>query len=105
MVLLREPTRKSTAGFPTKFSESFISGTPVIANLTSDLRYYLFDGNTGFEVKEPSETAIYETIKRRVMILSREKIAAMKRNVKEEAKRLDYHSYVEPLKEFFDNLN
>lgn len=104
MVLLREQTRKSNAGFPTKFSESFTSGTPVIANLTSDLRYYLFDGNTGFIVKEPTEAAIYETIKRRVMVLSRERIAAMKRNVKEEAKRLDYHAYVEALKEFFDSL-
>lgn len=104
MVLLREPTRKSNAGFPTKFSESFTSGTPVIANLTSDLRYYLFDGNTGLIVEEPTETAIYETIKRRVMVLSRERIAAMKRNVKEEAKRLDYHNFVEPLREYIDHL-
>lgn len=104
MVLLREPTRKSNAGFPTKFAESFTSGTPVIANLTSDLRYYLFDGNTGFVVKEPTEVEIYETIKRRVMALSREKIAEMKRNVKEEAKRLDYHAYVESLREYMDHL-
>lgn len=104
MVLLREPTRKSNAGFPTKFSESFTSRTPVIANLTSDLRYYLFDGDTGFIVKEPTEAAIYETIKRRVMVLSREKIVAMKQNVKEEAKRLDYHAYVESLREYMDHL-
>lgn len=104
MVLLREPTRKSNAGFPTKFSESFTSGTPVIANLTSDLSYYLFDGNTGFVVKEPTEAAIYETIKRRVLPLSRKNIEEMKRNVKEEAKRLDYHCFMEPLKGFFENL-
>lgn len=104
MVLLREPTRKSNAGFPTKFSESFTSGIPVIANLTSDLRYYLFDGNTGFIVEEPTEAAIYETIKRRVLPLSQKKIDEMKRNVKEEAKRLDYHAFVRPLKEYFDNL-
>ncbi len=104
MVLLREPTRKSNAGFPTKFSESFTSGTPVIANLTSDLRYYLFDGNTGFVVKEPTEAAIYETIKSRILPLSRKIIEEMKRNVMEEAKRLDYHCFVEPLKDFFENL-
>ena len=104
MVLLREPTKKSNAGFPTKFAESFTSGTPVIANLTSDLRYYLFDGNTGFVVKEPTEAAIYETIKSRILPLSRKFIEEMKRNVMEEAKRLDYHCFVEPLKDFFENL-
>ena len=55
MVLLREQTRKSNAGFPTKFSESFTSGTPVIANITSDLGLYLIDGMTGIVVPEPSE--------------------------------------------------
>lgn len=104
MVLLREPTRKSNAGFPTKFSESFTSGTPVIANLTSDLGHYLFDGSTGFVVSEAAEKSIYQTLKERVINLSPDKILQMKRNVNNEAKRLDYHYFVEPLQKYMAEL-
>lgn len=104
MVLLREPTRKSNAGFPTKFAESFTSGTPVIANLTSDLGLYLFNGNTGFVVEEPSEESVYRTMKDCVVKLSSERIEQMKRNVRQEASRLDYHNFVEPLSEIMKTL-
>ena len=104
MVLLREPTRKSTAGFPTKFSESFTSGTPVIANLTSDLGLYLKDGKTGFVVVLPSEEAIYQTLKTHVIGLNREQISEMKNNVREVAKILDYHAYVDVLHDFVENI-
>lgn len=104
MVLLRESNRKSNAGFPTKFAESFASSTPVIANLTSDLNRYLFEGNTGFVVEKPTEEAVYETLKTRVLGLSSDRIEQMKCNVKQEAKRLDYHHYIEPLRRFVENL-
>ncbi len=104
MVLLREQTRKNNAGFPTKFAESFTSGTPVIANLTSDLKKYLKDGVTGFVVEEPSEEAIYRVLKNKVAGLDRSTIEQMKKNVNNVAMQFDYHMYVEPLKEFVDNL-
>ncbi|MDP9990119.1 glycosyltransferase involved in cell wall biosynthesis [Variovorax boronicumulans] len=46
-VLLRMPALFTNAGFPTKFVESLANGTPVIANLTSDLGLYLRDGVEG----------------------------------------------------------
>ncbi|WP_374383711.1 glycosyltransferase, partial [Thermomonas sp.] len=46
-ILIRQKNRLNTAGFPTKFVESFACGTPVIANLTSDLHLHLRDGETG----------------------------------------------------------
>lgn len=104
MVLLRESNRKSNAGFPTKFSESFTSGTPVIANITSDLGSYLKDGETGFVVPEPSEEAFYQIIKKQVLPLGKDSINGMKNNVKRSAKQLDYHAFVEPLKVFIENL-
>ena len=104
MVLLREQTRKSNAGFPTKFSESFISGTPVIANLTSDIGDYLIDGETGFVVDEPSEEAVYGVIHNKVLNLNREEINKMKQTVATVAKKLDYHAYVEPLNAFINHL-
>ena len=104
MVLLREPTRKSNAGFPTKFSESFTSGTPVITNLTSDLGLYLKDGKTGFIVDNPSEDVIYQILKEKVLHLNKEDIEILKRNVRETAKQLDYHAFVEPLRIFMNEL-
>lgn len=104
MVLPRELTRKSQAGFATKFSESIVSGTPVVANLTSDIGNYLIDGETGFVVDEPSEEAIYRTLKNRVLPLSQEGIERMKANVRAISYKLDYHYYIEPLREFMNNL-
>lgn len=104
MVLLRDQSRKSTAGFPTKFSESFTSGTPVIANLTSDLRLYLKDGKTGFVVGEPSEDSVYKVLKEKVLPLNHTDIEKMKSNVKIVAKQFDYHAYVEPLRDFMSKL-
>ena len=104
MVLLREPTRKSNAGFPTKFAESFTSGTPVIANLTSDLGNYLHDERNGFVVSEPTEESIYRTLKERVLPLDSEQIKRLKKNVNEFASLLDYHTYVEPLHLFMSKL-
>lgn len=104
MVLLREPTRKSNAGFPTKFTESFISGTPVIANLTSDLAMYLRDGEMGFIVPEPTEEAIYQTLRNKVLPLDHSQLNEMKRIVRESSKQLDFHAFVEPLRKFMDKL-
>lgn len=104
MVLLREQTRKSNAGFPTKFSESFTSGTPVIANITSDLGDYLKDELTGFVVKESNEESIYQTLRERVLKLQRVQIEQMKNNVREVAGLLDYHAYVDRLNDFIKNL-
>jgi glycosyltransferase involved in cell wall biosynthesis len=52
-ILLRQPCRVAQAGFSTKFVESFAAGTPVIANLTSDLHLHLHDGETGLVCAAP----------------------------------------------------
>lgn len=100
MVLLRKSNRKSNAGFPTKFAESMTSGTPVIANLTSDLGRYLMDGETGFVVSEASEKAIYQVLLEKVMPLDRIQIERMKHKVVAVAKGLDYHAYEKALASF-----
>lgn len=104
MVLLREPNRKSNAGFPTKFAESFTSGTPVIANLTSDLREYLIDGKTGFVANNNSEKCLYNLLSDKIVPLSSEQLAELKCNVQENNAVFDYHYYVESLKTFSNEL-
>jgi glycosyltransferase involved in cell wall biosynthesis len=54
MVILRPNQRFANAGFPSKFSESFCLGTPVLANLTSNLGEYLEDGKNSIIVKSPN---------------------------------------------------
>jgi len=47
-ILIRDVNRDTTAGFPTKVSESISCGTPVIATPTSDLEGYVKDGRNGY---------------------------------------------------------
>ena len=63
-ILVRQPCRVSRAGFPTKFVESFASGTPVIANLTSDLHLHLRDGETGLVCATPDVDSITAALER-----------------------------------------
>lgn len=61
-ILIRQPCRVARAGFPTKFVESFATGTPVIANLSSDLHQHLRDGDTGLVCATPSLDAVIKTL-------------------------------------------
>ncbi|MBK6415658.1 glycosyltransferase [Thermomonas sp.] len=63
-VLVREDRRQSNAGFPTKFVESFAAGTPVIANLTSDLGQHLRDGETGLACASNDVDSLAATLRR-----------------------------------------
>ena len=63
-VLVREDRRQSNAGFPTKFVESFAAGTPVIANLTSDLGQHLRDGETGLACASNDVASLAATLRR-----------------------------------------
>jgi glycosyltransferase involved in cell wall biosynthesis len=63
-IILRPDKRSIHAGFPTKFVESMAVGTPVIANLTSDLGRYLKDGFNGFVCPNSDIDSLLEVIKR-----------------------------------------
>jgi glycosyltransferase involved in cell wall biosynthesis len=63
-IILRSDKRSNHAGFPTKFVESMAVGTPVIANLTSDLGSYLKDGSNGFVCLNSDIDSLLEIIKR-----------------------------------------
>ena len=104
MVLLREPTRKSMAGFPTKFAESITAGVPVITNATSDLPKYVINGKTGFLVDGYDYDSIMFTLKNSVLTLRHNDIEEMKNYVKISRSSFDWHSYVDKLKIFLENL-
>jgi glycosyltransferase involved in cell wall biosynthesis len=101
-VLLREPLRFTQAGFPTKFVESMANGTPVIANLTSDLGRYLQDGTEGLICKDHSDTAFAETLQR-ALLLTPAKRVKMRHAARSQAEcSFDFRNYTETLSVFLD---
>ncbi|HET9034109.1 MAG TPA: glycosyltransferase [Dokdonella sp.] len=65
-VLVRKPGKVAMAGFPTKVVESLAAGTPVIANISSDLGVHVIDGRTGFVVNDHSVSALQSTLRRAI---------------------------------------
>lgn len=99
-LLLRHDARYSRAGFPTKFVESLSVGTPVIANLTSDLHHYLRDDETGFTCAGPAPEHLEASLKR-ALLLTQEQHASMRAQCRAVAtEAFDYRAYVEPLSQF-----
>jgi glycosyltransferase involved in cell wall biosynthesis len=76
-ILARRRCRTSQAGFPTKFVESFAAGTPVIANLTSDLGLHLRDGETGV-VSSGADPAGIAAAVQRALALEHSAVAGMR---------------------------
>lgn len=76
-ILARRPCRTSQAGFPTKFVESFACGTPVIANLTSDLHLHLREGETGLVSVAADAESIEQTLQR-ALALDRQALRGMR---------------------------
>lgn len=103
-VLLREPARFSNAGFPTKFVESMAHGTPVIANLTSDIALFLDDGGEGLVCDDWSASAFAGAL-RQALALSPAQLAAMRSAARRQAERsFDYREYSGALSDFLWRL-
>lgn len=106
MVLLREQNRKNNAGFPTKFVESMTAGIPVICNGTSDLVSYVYNGKTGFLVKDCSMADVMEVLQEKVLVLSNEEKKHMKACTKEFSIvfSCQYGEYINEVNTFLGNL-
>lgn len=101
-VLLRESTRKNTAGFPTKLGESMAAGVPVIANLTSDIGLYLHDGEEGIVCEACSVEACAKALKRCLHLPENVKRYMRSRARKQARASFDYTSYIEALHSFIE---
>ncbi|MEH1124640.1 glycosyltransferase [Micromonospora sp. CPCC 206061] len=99
-IVVRRSDRFANAGFPTKFCESLAAGTPVIANLTSDLGAYLSDGVEGIVCVDHSVDALAHAL-RRALRLHPDELRAMRRAARERAlASFDYRNYVAELGRF-----
>ncbi|MDX1701156.1 MAG: hypothetical protein R3250_11085, partial [Melioribacteraceae bacterium] len=80
-------------------------GTPVIANITSDLGEFLHDGIEGFVCHDESAEAFAECLNR-AMMLSDKKLSDMRMAALEQARiSFDYHNYSETLSNFLGKIN
>ncbi len=103
-VLLRPNLRYANAGFPTKVGESMMCGTPVIANITSDLGLYIKDNITGIVLENESSAACAEGFKR-ILDMDNEALKNMRINARKEAeKSFCYDVYKCEIQNFIDSL-
>lgn len=104
-VLLREPQRSANAGFSTKFVESLANGTPIIANLTSDMHLYLHDGVEGVICVDHTEKSFADAL-RRIVNMSPEYLLDMRKCAREQAENsFDYRNYINMFSSFLDDLS
>jgi len=89
-VILRPMQRFSRAGFPTKFVESLACGTPVIANLTSDLGDHLRESENGLIATSNTASAFRDQLLK-IIELGPSQYCAMRTAAKAESFRSFSH--------------
>ncbi|MFF5214424.1 glycosyltransferase [Micromonospora sp. NPDC000442] len=99
-VLVRRSERATEAGFSTKFCESLASGTPVIANLTSDLGKYLHHNLEGLVCRDHTLAEVTEVFRAAVRLSTAQR-SLMRQAARSRAlESFDYRAYAEPLGAF-----
>ncbi len=106
MILLRENNRKSNAGFPTKFAEAMTSGTPVIANPTSDIGKYIENGINGYILENEGYECVKLTMVNICNLYSPQLISRQKKNaLRMGCDVFDYRNYSKVLNSFIRKLS
>ncbi len=99
-VLLRPNKRYANAGFPTKVGESMACGTPVIANVTSDLAKYVIDGETGIICADESAASCAEALRRALQMTAAQREIMRIHTVHMSQNAFDYRAHAESVESF-----
>ena len=100
-VLMRDPGKRfAQAGMPTKVTESLGCGTPVIANITSDLGDYLKDGEDALIVEDYSAEACARALRKAAGLTASERAAMRIKSCAAARAGLDYRVYADSLDVF-----
>lgn len=99
-VLMRPVERYAMAGFPTKVVEALASGTPVMANPTSDIAEFVRHRREGILLDECSVEALVRGLRLALSLSYGELVKMADAARKRALDCFDYHSYVEPLELF-----
>ena len=104
-IIVRKPTRKNNAGFPTKAAESLSAGCPIITNPTSDLSSVVRDSENGFILRGFDIESVKNGLLK-AMDTSTQQVEFMKQNAKNTGERyFDYRNYLSPLKNWLELMN
>lgn len=94
-IFIRPDRRSSNAGFPTKFAESMMVGTPVITNNTGDISLYLKYGINGFMLEDKIEEELIKVFST-IIKMSNDENAEMRKNARKTAEyNFDFRVYKE----------
>ena len=99
-ILNRIVTKVTTAGFPSKISESLLLGTPVITNATSNISEYVKNGDNGLIIDFDTNKAVGEVL---AYLVDRSQIINMKNKCKVEC-CFDICQFKDSMKKFIDSL-
>lgn len=100
-IFMRPHRRSSNAGFPTKLAESLAAGTPVLANKTGDIPYYIGSGKNGFVVE--NEANELKKLFHHLVSMEKEEYCEMRRAARETAeKSFDYKVYERKMEKFIN---
>jgi len=103
-IIVRENSRKSMAGFPTKLVESMMAGRPILLNYTSDMDKYIIDGQNGFILPNWTSLELQKMLSRLVK-LSRDDIEEMKTKALQcGLEKFNYRAYINQMEVFINNL-
>lgn len=102
-ILIRDINRDTSAGFPTKVSESISCGTPVITTKTSDLEDYIFEGENGYFLNTQDKSTMVNQIMK-ILTLDKKEINFMKKNCYE-SNLFDYSNFIHSMEGFLIDLN
>ena len=100
-ILFRNVNRMTSAGFPTKVSESISCGTPVITNATSDLERYVINGKNGFLVNLDSKSLTTELSD--ILYLTSPEVNSMKL-YSYNSNLFSYKNYIEITRDFLNKI-
>lgn len=101
-IFIREETRLTKAGFPTKFVESISCKTPVITNKNSNITDFLIDGENGFLI-DSTDIKVISSALRRVLLIDKNVLVEMKLMFKEKD-MFHFLKFINILKIFFHDL-
>ncbi len=99
-ICIRENSRLSNAGFPTKFVESISCGVPIITTRTSNLDEFMIDGENGYFISL-TDREIDVKILKMVMNKSFDEINIMKNHCRN-FRKFDFREYIDCLDDFLN---
>jgi glycosyltransferase involved in cell wall biosynthesis len=102
-MFLRDNNLVNNAGFPTKFAESISCGTPVLTNLSSNIKDYLIEGLNGFIMDVSTDTSLEKSFIKAMNLPIRDILEMKKYCLSSQA--FHYENYISTFRLLMSEIN